>query len=310
MDWPRWIYHLIPRADVPRGDLAPASLEREGFVHGSFRDAVVESARLHFPRSGPDHFAGPLRGTSPAGDLVALPIDPRRAGVRIELAKTPRGPMPHLHGVVPADALRAPVELADVGSAPDRVLGTRIAFVAFSGMTLLDLVGVLDPVSRIASMGFDPTTTCTVIAADTPEVWTQHDARLTVAAVRPPLDGFDVVVVAGGHGTRALEHDPEVAAWLAAYPRNRILSSVCTGSLLLGAAGRLRGLPATSHRSALARLAELGAVITAGRVVDAWPIVTAGGVTCGLDLGMYLVRRLAGDEVAGAIATQMQLPGS
>jgi putative intracellular protease/amidase/uncharacterized protein (DUF952 family) len=302
MEWPRWIYHLVPRADVPRGDLAPASLEREGFVHGSFRDEVAESARLHFPRSGPE-------GSPMGSELVAIPIDPRRAGVRIELATTPRGPMPHLHGVVPADALGAPIELADLASAPDRVLGTRFAFVAFSGMTLLDLVGVLDPVSRIASMGFDPTATCTVIAADTPEVWTHHEARLAVATVRPPLDAFDVVVVAGGHGTRALEHDPEVVAWLTAYPSNRVLASVCTGSLLLGAAGRLRGVPATSHRSALPRLAELGAVITEGRVVDAWPIVTAGGVTCGLDLGMHLVRRLAGDEVAGAIATQMQLPG-
>lgn len=293
MEWPRWIYHLVPRAELPEGDLAPASLAREDFVHGSFRDAVAESARLHF---------------APGADLVVLPIDPRRAGVRIELAETPRGPMPHLHGVIPADALGAPLELAALGVAPDRVLGTRVAFVAFAGMTLLDLVGVLDPVSRIASMGFDATTTCTVVAADAPEVWAQHEARLTVAAVRPPLDAFDVVVVAGGLGTRALEDDPAVAAWLAAYPPNRTLASVCTGALLLGAANRLRGVRATTHPSALARLAEHGAIVVEDeRVVDASPIVTAGGVTCGLDLGMHLVRRLAGDEAARAIATQMQL---
>ncbi len=293
MEWPRWIYHLVPRAELHAGELAPASLAREGFIHGSFRGEVAESARLYFPAGA---------------DVVALPIDPRRVGgVRVELTATPRGPMPHLHGAITADALGSPVELSSIDACPDRVLGTRVAFVAFAGMTLLDLVGVLDPLSRIASMGFDATTTCTVVAADAREAWSQHGATFAVAAVRPPLDAFDVVVVAGGHGTRPLESDPLVAAWLAAYPSNRLLASVCTGALLLGAAGRLRGVPATTHRSALDRLAAYGAVVAEGRVVDASPIVTAGGVTCGLDLGMHMVRRLAGAEAARAIATRMDL---
>lgn len=290
---PRWIYHLVLRSQVPVGDLTPASLETEGFVHGSFRSEVRESARLYFPRGA---------------DVVAIPIDPRRAAVPIERAKTPRGPMPHLFGSIPRDALGAPVELAAIDEAPDLVTGTRFGFVAFGGVTLLDLVGVLDPVSRLASMGFDATTTCEVIAADTPDVWAHHGASFAVARVRPALDAFDVLVVAGGLGTRALERDAAVLAWLATFPRNRVLASVCTGSLLLAAAGLLAGRRATTHVRELEHLRGLGALAEEARLVDAWPLVTAGGVTCALDLGLHLVRRLAGDEVARAIAAQMQLP--
>jgi len=287
----RWLYHLTPRSEA----LAPPSPGREGFVHASFRDAVAESARLHFP---------------PGADLVVLQIDPRRLDARVELADTPRGPMPHVHGAVPADAVRATLDLTEIATAPDRVTGTRIAFVAFEGMTLLDLVGAFDPISRIASMGFDPSATCSIVSATRAQVWTDAGATLETAAVRPPLDAFDVVVVPGGHGTRALERDTALIAWLATYPENRILASVCTGALLLGAAGRLRGRRATTHFLQIERLAEYGATPARERVVDEGQVITAGGVTSALDLGLHLVRRLEGDEVARAIAAQMEWPGN
>jgi cyclohexyl-isocyanide hydratase len=292
----RWLYHLVPRRDAGGdGPYAPHSLAAEGFVHASFRDEVLESARLHF---------------APGEDLVALRIDPRRLPARLEIAATPRGPMPHVHGPVPRDAIREAVELSAIGAAPERVTGTRIAFVAFAGMTLLDLVGALDPLSRIASMGFDPTTTCTLVRATDAPAWADAGAALEVAEERPPLDGYDVVVVPGGFGTRALERDAEVIAWLAAYPENRLVASVCTGSLLLGAAGRLRGRRATTHHRQLGRLAEYGATAMRERVVDEGQVVTAGGVTSAIDLGLNLVRRLEGDEVAGAIAAQMEWVGA
>ena len=284
----RWLYHL-----APRGQASPTHPAPDGFIHASFRDELLASARLHFPAGA---------------DLVALPIDPRRLDVRVELADTPRGPMPHIHGPVARDAVGAPIELDAIGAAPDRVTGTRFAFVVFEDLTLLDLVGALDPLSRIASMGFDPTSTVTIVSATGPRVWSQGGAALTVDEARPALDAFDVVVVPGGHGTRALEADAGALAWIAAYPHNRLLASVCTGALLLGAAGRLRGRRATTHHRELGRLAAFGATAVEARVVDAWPIVTAGGVTSALDLGLYLVRWLEGAEVAAAIARQMQMP--
>ncbi|MSP62273.1 MAG: DUF952 domain-containing protein [Myxococcales bacterium] len=289
----RWLYHILPVADLPAARYAPASLAREGFLHASYRDSVAESARLYFP---------------PLAPLAVLQIDPRRLDVPVAIASTPRGPMPHLHGAIPRDAIRAILTVDAVAGAPDRVTGTRFAFVAFDGMTLLDLVGVHDPIARIASMGFDASTRCEIVGATGAQVWSQSGALLTASRVRPPLDEFDVVIIPGGHGTRVLERSAPVLEWLAAFPHNRLIASVCTGALLLGAAGRLRGLSATTHASVLDRLPGYGATPVCERVVDQGQVVTAGGVTCALDLGLHLVRRIEGEATALAIARQMELP--
>jgi uncharacterized protein (DUF952 family) len=102
----RWIYHLLPRG-TPLGDAyAPASLASEGYVHGSYREAVQESARLHFP---------------PGSDLVVLQLDPRKLTCRVEEAATPRGPMPHLFGPVQRAAVARVLELSELDAAPDEV---------------------------------------------------------------------------------------------------------------------------------------------------------------------------------------------
>jgi putative intracellular protease/amidase/uncharacterized protein (DUF952 family) len=282
----RWLFHIAARG------AAPASPAREGFVHCSYRDAVVESARLHFP---------------PETDLTVLQIDPRRVGARVAEDDTPRGKMPHVYGTIPRDAVRATLELSDVAGAPDVVTGTRFGFVAFPGMTLLDLVGMYDPISRVATMGFDPSATCAIVSAGGETVFSDGRAKLVVDRVRPPLDEFDVVLVAGGLATRTLQEDEGVARWLAAFPPNRILASVCTGALLLGAAGRLRGRRATTHATALHLLARHGATAVSERVVDEGTVVTGAGVTAALELGLHIVRRLYGAEAARSIAEQMEM---
>lgn len=289
----RWLYHVTtdpPEAGAP---LAPASLATEGFVHASYAPRVTETAALYFSASKP----------------VVLRIDPRRVAARVEEADTPRGPMPHVYGPIPADAIREVLSLADVEAAPDRVTGTRVAFVAFAGMTLLDLVAMLDPLSRIRSMGFDATFAYDVVSADAPVVFEGGGATLAVTAVRPPLDGYDLIAVAGGIPSRALSSDPAALAWLRTFPENRIAASVCTGALLLGAAGRLSGKRATTHASALGALEAYGATPVSERVVDEGTLVTAGGVTSGIDLGLHLVARLEGPDVARAIAKQMAVRG-
>jgi putative intracellular protease/amidase/uncharacterized protein (DUF952 family) len=295
----RWIFHLVRDAELcfdSAGRYAPASLATEGFVHGSYREAVPQSARLYF--------AG---GDRPR----VLAIDPRRLDVPIDVAETPRGPMPHLRGSIARDAVRV-ISLDDVERHADVVVGTRIALVAFEGMTLLDLVGPLDAISRIATMGFDETTVCEVIALTAHPrgvVWSAWGAELTAARYRPRLDDVDVLIVPGGHGTRALESDAGALEWIASFPENRLLASVCTGALLLAAAGRLRGVRAITHHTRIADLAQHGAIATEGRVVDDGQRVTAGGVTAGIDLGIHLVRRLAGDDAAARIAAQMEIAG-
>ena len=298
----RWLFHVCREADLSWGKdgrYTPSSFDKDGFVHASFKDAVKESARLYFP---------------PDEKLRVLKIDPRRVDVPVLVEETPRGPMPHIYGSIPSDAIKIG-DLDAVDDHPDAVTGTKIAFVAFEGMTLLDLVGPLDALSRIASMGFDATTTCEVIALTKPlddstvvdvAVWQGSSAELRAARYRPALDAFDVLVIPGGHGTAELETDDEAITYLRSFPANRIIASVCTGALLLGAAGRLKGKRATTHFRFLESLARHGAQVARERVVDEGQLLTAGGVTAGIDLGIHLVNRLAGTDAATTIAQQME----
>jgi cyclohexyl-isocyanide hydratase len=290
----RWLYHLCVEPPTGGAAYAPPSLEREKFVHASFRDGVLESAKVHFGRQA---------------RLAILQIDPRRLSAQVKVESTPRGPMPHIYGPLAAEAIRGVVGLEEIAGAPDVVTGTRFAFVAFDGMTLLDLVAVHDPLSRIASMGIDPTSEFEIVGANGPRVWANGGAEITVAKVRPDLSAYDVVVVPGGFSARTLARDRDVIGWLEKFPKNRLMASVCTGALLLGAAGRLMGLRATTHHLAMSLLEAYGARATAGRVVDEGQTVTAGGVTCALDLGVYLLGRYVDDEAVRTIAEQMELVG-
>jgi transcriptional regulator GlxA family with amidase domain len=109
-------------------------------------------------------------------------------------------------------------------------------------------------------------------------------------------------MVPGGFGTRALMTPNPLLDWIrAAHQTSQWTTSVCTGSLLLGAAGLLRGLEATTHWTVLDQLAALGARPTSRRVVEQGKIVTAAGVSAGIDMALTLAARIAGDEVAQAI---------
>jgi transcriptional regulator GlxA family with amidase domain len=112
----------------------------------------------------------------------------------------------------------------------------------------------------------------------------------------------DVLVVPGGPGQMVAERDPEITSWVARiHATTRWTTSVCTGSLILGAAGILRGLRATTHWMFLDRLREFGAEPTGDRVVEQGKIVTAAGVSAGIDMALRLAARAAGDDVAQAI---------
>ena len=123
----RWIFHLVAGDPVTVGErlaessrFTPPSIRAEGFVHGSFLDAVAESAALYMPKGADD---APV-------PWCAIPIDPRRLDVPVVLATTPRGAMPHIMGSIPRDALGTPVTAAELKLAPDLVQGTRLALVS------------------------------------------------------------------------------------------------------------------------------------------------------------------------------------
>jgi len=112
----------------------------------------------------------------------------------------------------------------------------------------------------------------------------------------------EILVVPGGIGTRPLIDDEATLEWIRAIDAGTTwTTSVCTGSLLLGAAGLLRGKQATTHWAALDMLKEFGATPVSERVVEQGKIITAAGVSSGIDMALRLAALVAGDEVAQAI---------
>ena len=123
-------------------------------------------------------------------------------------------------------------------------------------------------------------------------------ADASIAEVTEP----DVVLVPGGTGSRAMMEDEEVLEWLRAVDRStRWTTSVCTGSLVLGAAGLLEGRRATSNWLLLDVLPRFGADPVGGRFVEDGKVITAAGVTAGIDMALHLVSREVGPETAQAV---------
>ncbi|WP_458189371.1 DJ-1/PfpI family protein [Haladaptatus sp. NG-WS-4] len=181
----------------------------------------------------------------------------------------------------------------------------HIAFVAYDGMTALDFVGVYDPLTRLDTMGFCDDVSWDVCAR-TERVTANAGLEIVPDVVDEPLSEYDVLVVPGGFVARELAEDDGFVSWLASADAEWVIS-VCTGSLLLGAAGFLDGKRATTHPDAFDRLAEYCEVVEE-RVVWDGRVVTAGGVTSGIDLGLALVAELEDEETRDAIATQMDYP--
>jgi transcriptional regulator GlxA family with amidase domain len=183
----------------------------------------------------------------------------------------------------------------------------KTAFVIFDDMTVMDFIGIYDPLTRLKSMKIMPEFEWNVCALRA-QVADDKGLRILPDSVAKPLNEYDLIVVPGGMGTRKLQHDEAYIKWLRSAESAKLKASVCTGALLLGAAGFLRGRRATTHPSAYEELKPYCAQVIEERVVDEGDIVTARGVTSGIDLGLHLVERLAGAEARARVARQMDYP--
>jgi transcriptional regulator GlxA family with amidase domain len=180
----------------------------------------------------------------------------------------------------------------------------RVAFVIYDGMTALDFIGVYDPVTRLNTMGFLPDLHWDVCARS---MTVEDGAGLGFlpSKVGESLHTSDMVIVPGGYGTRKLIDDAVFIEWLKTAAPCQYKISVCTGALLLGAAGFLAGKTATTHRTAFNDLKPFCASVVDRRIVDEGDVITARGVTSSIDLGLYLCEKLAGHEVKERIRQQM-----
>ncbi|HKS41772.1 MAG TPA: DJ-1/PfpI family protein, partial [Blastocatellia bacterium] len=183
-----------------------------------------------------------------------------------------------------------------------------IAFVIYDVMTTMDFIGVYDALVRLKTMKFMPDVEWE-ICAHTKGVVDGTGLRITPTKAGESLAGYDMVIVPGGYGSRTLARDNAFIAWLQTSEACRLKASVCTGSVLLGAAGFLKGKRATTHPSAFDELRPFCEEVVDKRVVDEGDVITARGVTSSIDLGLYLCEKFAGREVRERIAKQMDYQG-
>jgi putative intracellular protease/amidase len=177
-----------------------------------------------------------------------------------------------------------------------------IAIPIFDRITALDAIGPYEvlsrlPGARVRFVGLAPGPCRT----DNRQLALIADEPLS-AVPRP-----EILVVPGGFGARALMTSAPMLDWIrAAHETSQWTTSVCTGSLLLGAAGVLKGLEATCHWASLEQLADLGARPTLERVVVQGKVITAAGVSSGIDMALTLAARIAGEDVAQAIQLSIE----
>jgi transcriptional regulator GlxA family with amidase domain len=177
----------------------------------------------------------------------------------------------------------------------------QIAIPLFERLTALDAIGPYEVLSRL------PGAEVLFVAAEPGSKRTDTGAlALTADRSLSEVPQPDIIVVPGGRGTRDQPHD-ELLAWIQqAHETSRWTTSVCTGALLLGAAGILGGLRATTHWLFFDRLREFGAEPTLERVVEQGKVITAAGVSSGIDMALRLVQLIAGDEVAQAVQLSIE----
>jgi transcriptional regulator GlxA family with amidase domain len=173
----------------------------------------------------------------------------------------------------------------------------KIAILIFDRLTALDAVGPYEVLSRL------PGAELSFVAKEPGPKRTDTDrlalsADLAIADVPDP----DIVLVPGGEGNRPLMRDAEVLDWLrTAHQGSTWTTSVCTGALVLAAAGILDGLRATTHWAFRDVLTEFGAEPVAERVVTDGKVITAAGVSAGIDMALQLAAYDVGEEFAQAV---------
>ncbi|WP_339303304.1 DJ-1/PfpI family protein [Paenibacillus sp. FSL R5-0519] len=183
----------------------------------------------------------------------------------------------------------------------------KIAFVLFDGLTFLDFAGFYDVINRLNFFEQTKGTTWETCAM-TDQVTDESGLTMKVDQVKPDLSEYDLVFVPGGMGTRKLRYDEAFVGWLKQAESVPLKVSVCTGSLLLGAAGFLSDKRATTHPYTYDLLQPYVAEVIQSRIVRDGNVITAGGVATSIDLGIYVVGLLAGEEAAANVKLQIDYP--
>ncbi len=189
-------------------------------------------------------------------------------------------------------------------------MSTRIGVFIFEGAEELDFVGPWEVLRAWASMFPDDQVEVFTIASTAEPLTCAQGLRVIADHTMDTAPEFDVLVYPGGIGNRAHIGDENFRSWLQkAAKRGALMTSVCTGSLVYADAGLLDGRPATTHWQWLETLTQLGKDIEAratDRFVDTGNVITAAGVSAGIDVALHLVARLSSEERAREVKRMIQ----
>ena len=181
------------------------------------------------------------------------------------------------------------------------MLDLKIGLLLFTDLTQLDLTGPYEVFRKT------PDAETLLIAATLEPVRAETGMRILPDIAMSACPQLDVLCVPGGTGVNALMEDTETLTFVRRQaPRLRYLTSVCTGALVLGAAGLLKGKRATTHWASHDLLARFGAIPVDDRVVRDGNVLTGGGVTAGIDFALTLIAELRGADVAKAVQLQIE----
>ncbi|KTD62161.1 DJ-1/PfpI family protein [Legionella spiritensis] len=169
----------------------------------------------------------------------------------------------------------------------------HITFLFYEGMTALDAIGPHEILSRL------PNASVKRVALNSGNICTCSDLILTADYTLSDVSQTDILVIPGAGNATALREYPDILEWVKDIHASTIwTTSVCTGSLILGAAGLLSGVKATTHWAVMERLKKWNAIPTFQRVVESGKIMTAAGVSAGIDMALTLAAKISGEDIA------------
>jgi Transcriptional regulator containing an amidase domain and an AraC-type DNA-binding HTH domain len=183
----------------------------------------------------------------------------------------------------------------------------KMAFILFDKMTSLDFVGFCEAVTWMGILQARENVSWD-FCSNKEQITDDRGLTIAINHVYPDLSVYDLIFIPGGMSTRQLRYDTDFISWIQTARDVEYKVSVCTGALILGAAGMLHGKRATTNPSAYELLTPYCSEVVKERYVRDGNIFTGGGVSASIDLGLYLVETLTNKEVVQQVQAKMDYP--
>jgi transcriptional regulator GlxA family with amidase domain len=184
----------------------------------------------------------------------------------------------------------------------------KIAYIVFNEITLLDFIGIYDPISRLKTLNYLPALTWE-ICSFTETIKDSFGLEIKPDKVKNSLSEYDAIIIPGGFGTRELQFNEEFINWIKTSEKTKWKISICTGSFILGASGFLKGKKATTNFQEYENLKKYCNEVVDDRIVEDGNVITSGAVSSSIDLGLYLCEKWSGLLAKNEIRKKMDYYG-